>query len=149
MFVCDSFFASDGSLHLPDFYVGNLHKWFLAPRGTGFLWCNKDKGPRDFHLGPSWRDVVRHPIVSHGEHAGFHSSFSWHGNVDYSPLLSLRAMVEDVWCAPHANEMMKYSHSLCADAADMLEQEWSSATYDIINTWGKSGFVSLCSAGVI
>jgi hypothetical protein len=102
----------------PDFFVGNFHKWFLAPRGSGFLWCNPHTRPPapaaatqqqqqllgggGTRSGGGWTDIVRHPILSHGGNAGFHSSFSWFGNADYSPLLALRAVTEAVWLAGDA-----------------------------------------------
>lgn len=117
--------------NLPDFFVGNFHKWFLAPRGSGFLWCN----PRgSSQHGISWTDIVRHPIVSHGDESGFHSSFSWFGNTDYSPLLALRAVAEGVWqtqlcqeedgISPQSKAIFEYTHRLCIQAAELLARAW-------------------------
>ena len=114
---------------LPDFFVGNFHKWFLAPRGSGFLWCN----PRGNQHGISWTNIVRHPIVSHGDESGFHSSFSWFGNTDYSPMLALRAVTEGVWqtqlCQEEgasygSNAIFEYTHRLCLQAAELLATAW-------------------------
>jgi len=107
-------------MSLPDFFVGNFHKWFLAPRGTGFLWCNPDTG---LH-GEPWANIITHPIVSHGTETGFHSSFTWVGNADYSPLLALRTVMEQVWTKNLTSEILSYSRNLCSQAAELLSDHW-------------------------
>ena len=63
-----------------DWYVGNLHKWYLAPRGCGFLWAPPDM-QRDLH-----------PLtLSHGLGAGFSAEFDWTGTRDFTAALSAPA----------------------------------------------------------
>ncbi|MEZ4387250.1 MAG: aminotransferase class V-fold PLP-dependent enzyme [Candidatus Krumholzibacteriia bacterium] len=37
-----------------DFYIGNCHKWLLAPKGAGFLWARADMQPLLQPLVVSW-----------------------------------------------------------------------------------------------
>ena len=37
-----------------DWYVGNLHKWYFAPRGCGFLWAHPDRRERLAPTVLSW-----------------------------------------------------------------------------------------------
>lgn len=72
-----------GSLK-PDLYVGNLHKWACAPRGTAFI-----------HVSQAFREVIRPECLSYcGGRGHFLSSsnlsdfFDWNGTVDFSAWLS-------------------------------------------------------------
>ena len=60
-----------------DFWVGNLHKWALAPRGTALL-----------SVAPRWRDRMRPPVVSWQDELGFPASFEWLGSRDYTSWLA-------------------------------------------------------------
>ena len=60
-----------------DFYVGNLHKWYWAPPGTGFI-----------HV-PAHRQAGLHALaVSHGLDAGFIAEFDWTGTRDAAAWLA-------------------------------------------------------------
>lgn len=54
-----------------DFYVGNLHKWGCAPRGTAVL-----------HASPRWRGTLRPLVASWGEPEGFPVAFDETGTDD-------------------------------------------------------------------
>ncbi len=68
----------------PDFYVGNLHKWACAPRGTGFIYASK-----------RFRDVIRPESLSYCYGQGHFQRnslpsdfFHWNGTTDFSGWLS-------------------------------------------------------------
>ncbi len=60
-----------------DWYAGNLHKWYFAPTGTGFLHA------------PAARQAGLHPaVISHGLDEGFAAEFDWTGTRDFSGWLA-------------------------------------------------------------
>jgi isopenicillin-N epimerase len=60
-----------------DWYVGNLHKWYFAPRSCGILWAAPE-AQRDLHPA----------AISHGLGAGFLAEFDWTGTHDFSAALT-------------------------------------------------------------
>jgi len=60
-----------------DFWVGNLHKWAYAPRGTALL-----------HIAPPWRAKIRPGVVSWRDAAGFPENLEFTGSADYTPWLA-------------------------------------------------------------
>jgi len=95
-----------------DWYVGNLHKWAWAPRGTGFLWARPDHQPG---LHP--------PVISWGLDQGFTAEFDWTGTRDPSGWLT----------APFAINLMRgigfdairaHNHRLAWTGAQMLGDAW-------------------------
>lgn len=60
-----------------DFWVGNLHKWAYAPRGTALL-----------NVAPRWRDRIDPLAISWEQDRGFPARVEWQGTLDYSPWLA-------------------------------------------------------------
>ncbi|WP_430783922.1 aminotransferase class V-fold PLP-dependent enzyme [Actinoplanes sp. G11-F43] len=65
-----------------DFWVGNLHKWGWAPRGTALL-----------HVAEPWRRRIDPLVVSWEQERGFPLSVEFQGTVDYTPWLAAPAGV--------------------------------------------------------
>jgi isopenicillin-N epimerase len=63
-----------------DFWVGNLHKWAFAPRGTALL-----------AVAPAWRRRIEPLIVSWEQEQGFPMSVEYQGTIDYTPWLAAPA----------------------------------------------------------
>jgi isopenicillin-N epimerase len=95
-----------------DYYVGNCHKWLMAPKGVGFLWAAP---ARQQHLHPT--------IISHGYGSGFVAEFDWTGTRDWSAALAVPAAI-----AFH-NELggpalMRANRELAWEAARYLADRW-------------------------
>jgi isopenicillin-N epimerase len=63
-----------------DFWVGNLHKWAFAPRGTALL-----------AVGPGWPRRMDPLVVSWEQESGFPQSVEFQGTLDYTPWLAAPA----------------------------------------------------------
>jgi len=63
-----------------DWYTGNAHKWFFAPRGCGLLWS-----------APKRQGEVLPVVLSHGTDRGYRAAFDWVGTRDVTPGLNLKA----------------------------------------------------------
>lgn len=63
-----------------DWYTGNAHKWFFAPKGCAVLWTAHAR-----------RDQTHPAITSHGWGLGYTAEFDWIGTRDPSPWLCFAA----------------------------------------------------------
>jgi len=97
-----------------DWYVGNLHKWYFAPRACGFLWA-----------APAvQRDL--HPLsISHGLGQGFVEEFDWTGTRDFTAALAAPDGI-----AFHQKlggaQLMARNAALARDGAAHLARVWRS-----------------------
>lgn len=95
-----------------DWYVGNLHKWYFAPRSCGFLWAREAMQP-----------ATRPLAISHGYGEGFRAEFEWTGTRDVTPALAAPAAIEFHESLGGAALMARNS-ALVREAAQMLAARW-------------------------
>lgn len=91
-----------------DWYVGNCHKWMMAPKGCGFLYARPD------------RQEGLHPVtISHGYGKGFRAEFDWTGTWDPSAYLAVTAAIDfHEWLGGPA--LRARNAALVAEAAAMV-----------------------------
>lgn len=100
-----------------DFYVGNLHKWPCAPKGSAFLsikqpWCEK------IHpSAPAYRDAPGYHLRD-----GLHGEFDWLGTFDPSAWLSVKAAI-DFFDKLGIEKTQQSNHDLVREARAMLSAE--------------------------
>jgi len=95
-----------------DWYVGNLHKWYFAPRSCGFLWASKAQ-----------QAATRPLAISHGYGEGFRAEFEWTGTRDVTPALAAPAAIECHEALGGARLMARNS-ALVREAAATLAERW-------------------------
>ena len=118
-----------------DWYVGNCHKWLMAPKGSGFLWTS-----------PA-RQSDTHPLViSHGYGQGFTAEFDWTGTRDPSAWLAVPAAI-DFHKRLGGPALQARNTALARQAANLLLQRWRSerATSDALT--GSMAAVRLPAKG--
>jgi isopenicillin-N epimerase len=95
-----------------DWYVGNCHKWLMAPKGSAFLWGN-----------PA-RQVDLHPLViSHGYGRGFVAEFDWTGTRDPSAWLAVPAAI-DFHNQIGGSSLREQNAKLARESATFLARHW-------------------------
>jgi isopenicillin-N epimerase len=95
-----------------DWYVGNLHKWYFAPRSCGFLWASKAQQP-----------ATRPLAISHGYGAGFRAEWEWTGTRDVTPALATPAAI-DFHESLGGAALMARNNALVREVANMLAARW-------------------------
>lgn len=94
-----------------DFWVGNLHKWGYAPRGTAI-----------FHVAPEWRDRLAPVIVSRGDLEGYPANVERQGTRDISGWLAaptgtdLLTELGFAGCRQHNEQLAAVGQRVVADA---------------------------------
>ncbi len=104
--------ALDIAALAPDWYVGNLHKWYFAPRSCGFLWA------------PPSAQAGLHPLtISHGLGQGFAAEFDWTGTRDFTAALAAPAGIA---CHQRLGGamLMARNAALAHAGAALLAQTW-------------------------
>src|SRR4029079_2283882 len=97
-----------------DWYVGNCHKWLMAPKGSGFLWAS-----------PA-RHAETHPLViSHGFGQGFETEFDGVGTRYQTAWLSVRAAI-DFHHRSGGHLLRERNMRLARQAANLLVSRWNS-----------------------
>ncbi|MEP7239732.1 MAG: aminotransferase class V-fold PLP-dependent enzyme [Devosia sp.] len=100
-----------------DWYVGNGHKWWMGPKGAGFLWAAPE------------RQAELHPtIISWGYGEGFTAEFDWTGTRDWSAALVLPDAI-DVHTRLGGEALMSANARLAASAASMLARRWGTTAH--------------------
>lgn len=99
---------------LPSAYVGNLHKWFCAPKAVGFLWAPRDTAK-----------LMTSPVLSHGAGDGFLSEFIWGGTRDYGAYFTIPP-ITDFWETQDLIRVREYCSTLLSSAAEMLTKAFHS-----------------------
>jgi isopenicillin-N epimerase len=95
-----------------DWYIGNLHKWYFAPRACGVLWASPEM------------QAGLHPLsISHGLGAGFAAEFDWTGTRDFTACLAAPDGIafHDRLGGP---VLMARNAALAGEAAALLARAW-------------------------
>jgi isopenicillin-N epimerase len=96
-----------------DWYVGNCHKWLMAPKGSAFLWASPAS------------QAETHPLVtSHGCGQGFESEFDWVGTRDPTAWLTIPAAI-DYHFRIGGKVLRERNTRLAGQAANLLAKHWN------------------------
>lgn len=95
-----------------DWFVGNLHKWCFAPKGTAILWA-----------APRRRSALVPLVISHPYEAGWPRSFDWIGTRDVSGWLATPAATAFV-DGLGEGAIRAHNDELCARMVEQLAARW-------------------------
>ena len=97
-----------------DWYVGNLHKWAFAAKGTAVIWCARA------------HQMALHPTaISHALGDGFPVEFDYTGTRDNSAWLAVPAEIDYI-DASGAAALRAHNAALAREAGAMLTLAWDS-----------------------
>ena len=97
-----------------DWYVGNLHKWAFAAKGTAVIWC-----------APEHQRALHPTAISHALGHGFTPEFDYTGTRDNSAWLAVAAAL-DYADALGAEALRAHNAALAREAGAMLARAWDS-----------------------
>ena len=102
----------------PDYYLGNLHKWIFAPKGTAFMYVRNTPE----------RDLIPQPTVisSTGENE-YLNRFRYTGTRDYTAFTAIPAAVDFLKTLGGLKQIQQYNHSLAVAAARHLASVWNTS----------------------
>jgi isopenicillin-N epimerase len=95
-----------------DWYVGNCHKWLMAPKGSAFLWADP---ARQADLHPT--------VISHGYGQGLTAEFDWVGTRDPSAWLATPSAI-DFHEALGGTGLRERNVRLADEAGSLLARRW-------------------------
>ncbi|MFA6570324.1 MAG: aminotransferase class V-fold PLP-dependent enzyme [Bacteroidota bacterium] len=95
----------------PDFYIGNCHKWLMAPKGSAFLWASNAQTKQIHPL-----------VISLFYQQGFTSEFDYQGTKNPVSWLALSDAI-DFYSKQGKKEVMKHNHELAISAAKLISKE--------------------------
>src|SRR5262249_15097001 len=97
-----------------DWYVGNLHKWAFAARGTAVIWSAPE------------RQAGLHPVsISHYLGQGFAAEFDFSGTRDSSAWLAVPEAL-DYLAAFDPDAIHAHNNALAREAGELLAGAWGS-----------------------
>ena len=95
-----------------EWYVGNLHKWAFAAKGTGVIWCRPE------------RQAELHPLaISHYLGQGFAAEFDYSGTRDNSNWLAVPAAL-DYFAGLGPEAVYAHNRALADAAGTLLATAW-------------------------
>jgi isopenicillin-N epimerase len=97
-----------------DWYVGNLHKWAFAAKGTAVIWC-----------APEHQRALHPTAISHALGQGFPVEFDYTGTRDNSAWLAVPAAL-DYADALGAEALRAHNTALAREVGAMLTLAWDS-----------------------
>ncbi|HXP73187.1 MAG TPA: aminotransferase class V-fold PLP-dependent enzyme [Stellaceae bacterium] len=118
-----------------EYYVANLHKWLMAPRGTGILWARRDL------------QAALHPLtISHGYRKGFIEEFDWTGTKELTGWLSAPAGIE-FFHRMGGERLMTRNRDLVHAMARMLSEAWGTPLGGPLEMFASMAVIALPNAG--
>ncbi|MBT07173.1 MAG: aminotransferase [Rhodospirillaceae bacterium] len=120
-----------------DWYVGNCHKWLLAPKGAAFL-VAKDDSSQGIHPA----------TISTSYGKGFWSEFAWTGTRDPSAWLSIGDAL-DFWSQVGGKVGRDYMCNLADWAGEQLASDWRTERGAISDMTGAMAAVRLPDNSVL
>jgi isopenicillin-N epimerase len=117
-----------------DWYTGNAHKWFFAPRGCGLLWTTTVQ-----------QDITRPAVLSHGTEQGYTAAFDWIGTRDTTPWLCLGAAAE-AYAAFGGKALIERNRAVVTDGAAIVAKAIGGTKSAPAEMCGA--MVSLCFPGI-
>lgn len=80
-----------------DFYGGNVHKWMMGPKGTGFGWVAPEHQEKIFPQHSGWTTYDTPGLFQKfGDGSRFAGRFLWSSTLDFAPMMALTEL-ERFW----------------------------------------------------
>jgi len=120
-----------------DWYVGNCHKWLMAPKGCGFLVARHDR-----------KDGIHPVTISQGFGKGFLAEFDWTGTRDPSAYLAVEAAIS-FHDRLGGSTLRARNRALADEATQLLAERLGTERGASAELSGSMGIVRLPLAGEV